>query len=137
MPLATPAAVRKQIGSGEVGALYLLQGEDEVEKSALGHEFEDLVEEGLRAFNVERMHAGDLSSGDKIAIFVASLVSAARTLPMMTPRRVVMVLQAETLLVPKRESDSATRALDELEMLLKRPEPQTTLIFVAGSVDKR
>ena len=31
---------------------------------------------------------------------------------MMAPRRVVIVLQAETLLVPKRESEAATRALD-------------------------
>jgi len=28
---------------------------DEVEKSPLAHEFEELVEEGLRAFNVERV----------------------------------------------------------------------------------
>ena len=31
---------------------------------------------------------------------------------MMAPRRVVIVLQAEALLVPKRESEAATRALD-------------------------
>ena len=68
---------------------------------------------------------------------MAALVAAARTLPMMAPRRVVIVMQAEALLVPKRESDAATRALDELEALLKRPEPQTTLVLVAGAVDKR
>ena len=99
--------------------IYLLQGEDEVEKSALAHEFDELVEEGLRAFNVERIHAGDLTTGDKLADGVASLVAAVRTLPMMAPRRVVIVLQAEALLVPKRESEAAARALDELEALLK------------------
>ena len=41
------------------------------------------------------------------------------------------------LLAPKRESEAATRALDELEELLKRPEPQTTLVLVAGTLDKR
>ena len=41
------------------------------------------------------------------------------------------------LLVPKRESDAATRALDELEALLKDPDPQTTLVFVASAIDKR
>ncbi len=137
MPLATPAAVRKQIARGDVGALYLLQGEDEVEKSALGHEFEALVEEELRAFNVERMHAADLVSGDKVAAFVSLLVAAARTLPMMAPRRIVMVTQAEALLVPKRESEGASRALDALESLVTRPDPQTTLVFVAGGIDKR
>jgi DNA polymerase-3 subunit delta len=137
MPAATPGAVRKQIASGRPDAIYLLQGEDEVEKSALAAEFADLVDEGLRAFNTDRIHAGDLTTGDKLADGVASLVAAVRTLPMMSPRRVVTVLQADPLLAPKRESDAATRALDELEALIKRPEPQTTLVLVAGSLDKR
>lgn len=137
MPIATPAAVRRQIGTGDVSALYLLQGDDDIEKSALGHEFEELIEDGLRAFNVERIHAGEVTSGEKLADFVSSLVATARTLPMMAPRRVVIVLQAEALLVPKRESEAATRALDELEALLTEPEPQTTLVLVAGALDKR
>ncbi len=137
MPIATPAAVRKQIGSGDVAPVYLLQGEDDIEKSALGHEFEALVEDGLRAFNIERLHAGETSTGDKLTSFVSSLVAAARTLPMMAPRRVLLVHQAEALLAPKRESEAATRALDELEALLKQPEPHTTLVFIATSLDKR
>jgi len=56
---------------------------------------------------------------------------------MMSPRRVVLVMRAEGLLVPKRESEAADQALDELEALIRRPEPQTTLVFVAGSIDKR
>jgi DNA polymerase-3 subunit delta len=137
MPAAAPSAVRKQIESGATEPLYLLIGDDEVEKSALAAEFSNLVEEGLRAFNVERFHAGDLTSGDKLVDAVADLVAAVRTLPMMSPRRVVMVTQAEMLLAPRRESEAATRALDELEALLKRPEPQTTLVFVAGAIDRR
>jgi DNA polymerase-3 subunit delta len=137
MPVVTPAAVRRQIQSGSTDPIYLIQGEDEVEKSALAHEFEELVDEGLRAFNVESVHAGDLTSGDKLAAVVASIAAAARTLPMMSPRRVVIVFQADSLLVPKRESEAATRAQGELETLLKDPERQTTLVLVAGSVDKR
>jgi len=137
VPVATPAAVRAQIRSGAADAVYLLQGEDEVEKSGLAHEFEELVEEGLRAFNVERIHTGEITNGDKLATAVSSLVSAVRTLPMMSPRRVVIVLQAHGLLVPKRESDAATRALESLEELLENPDPQTTLVLVAGTLDKR
>ena len=137
MPISTPAAVRKQIESGNTDPLYLLLGEDDVERSALAAEFAEIVDEGLRAFNVERIHAGDMTNGDKLADGVAELVSAVRTMPMMVPRRVVMVTQAEMLLVPKRESEAATRALDVLETFLKRPEPQTTLVFVAGAIDKR
>lgn len=137
MPVATVAAVRTQIQSGSADAVYLIQGEDEVEKAGLAHEFEELVEEGLRAFNVERIHTGEISNGEKLASAVASLVGAVRTLPMMSPRRVVIVLQAQSLLVPKRESEAATRALEELEDLLKSPDPQTTLVLVAGTLDKR
>ena len=137
MALSTPATIRRQIAAGRADPVYLLQGDDDVEKSALAHEFEELVDEGLRAFNVDRLHVGDATSGERVADRVADLVTAARTLPMMSPRRVVLVMQAEALLVPKRESEAATRALDELEALLKKPDPQTTLVFVAGSVDKR
>jgi hypothetical protein len=102
MPSLTAAAVRKHIRDGAPAPVYLLQGEDDVEKSALAAEFGDLVEEGLRAFNVERIHAGEATTGDKIAEGVLSLIDAVRTLPMMAPRRIVTVFQAENLLTPKR-----------------------------------
>jgi len=137
VPSLTPSAVIKQIESEQPDPIYLIQGEDEIEKSALAAKFADLVDEGLHAFNVERIHVGDLTTGDKLADGVASLIATVRTLPMMAPRRVVIVHQAETLLMPRRESDAATRALDELEALFKQPEPQTALVFVAANVDKR
>jgi DNA polymerase-3 subunit delta len=137
LPVATPAAVRKQIKAAATEPVYLLLGADEAEKAELAAEFGEVVDEGLRAFNVERLHGGDMTSGDKLADGVSSLIAAVRTLPMMTPRRIVTVSQAEMLLVPKRESEAATRALDELEAMLKDPEPHTTLVFVAGNIDKR
>ena len=137
MAALTPSAVIKQIESGNPDQIYLVQGEDEIEKSALAARFADLVDEGLHAFNVERLHAGDLTTGDRLADGVASLIAAARTLPMMAPRRIVTVLQAETLLMPKRESEAALRALDQLEAFIKQPERQTVVVFVAATVDKR
>lgn len=137
MAALTPAAVRKQIAAAAPDPIYLLIGEDEIEKSALAAEFGDLVEEGLRAFNIERVHAGDFTTGDKLLDGVGSIVAAARTLPMMAPRRIVTVLQADTVLAPKRDSEAAARALEQLEALLAKPEPMTTLVLVAASVDKR
>jgi len=137
VPVVSAAAVRKQIESGATDPVYLLLGEDDVEKSALAHEFEELVEEGLRAFNVEPIHCNDVATGDKLSSAVSSLMAAARTLPMMAPRRVVIVFQADALLVPKRESEAATRALEELESFVQHPEQQTTVVFVAGSIDRR
>ena len=78
-----------------------------------------------------------MTTGDKLADGVAQIADAVRTLPMMAPRRVVLVFQAETLLVPKRESEAATRALDELEALVRNPEPHATLVFVAAPLDRR
>src|SRR2546421_8169943 len=115
------AAVRAQIASGTVGSIYLILGEDEVEKWALASEFADLVDEGLRAFNVERIHAGDWTTGDKLADGVGAIIAAARTLPMMSPRRIVTIMQAEMLIAPKRESEDAERAQEALVTLLERP----------------
>ena len=137
MPATSPAAVRKQIASGQTDPFYLLVGDDEIEKSTTAHEFEELVDEGLRAFNVEIIHAGDATTGERLAATVSLLNTAARTLPMMAPRRVVIVLHAETLLTPKRESEAANRALDQFEALLEQPDPQTTIVLVAGALDKR
>ena len=50
-PAATPASVRQQIASGRPAPVYLLQGEDDVEKSAVALLFAELVEEGLRDIN--------------------------------------------------------------------------------------
>jgi DNA polymerase-3 subunit delta len=133
----TPAAVLQQIAAGTPDPLYLLQGDDEVEKSALAAAFAELVEEGLRAFNVERVHAGELTTGDRLADGVGAIVAAVRTLPMMAPRRVVLVMQAETLLMPRRESEAAARALEQLEELFRAPDPQTTLVLVAAALDRR
>ena len=137
MPTRTPADVRKQIASADTDPVYLLQGEDDVEKAALAAEFTTLVDEGLAAFNVERVHAGDWTTGDRLAAGVASLVAAVRTLPMMSPRRVVIVLQAEAVISPKRESEAAERALEDFSALLEKPETMTTLVLVAASLDKR
>ena len=136
-PAATPASVRQQIASGRPAPVYLLQGEDDVEKSAVALLFAELVEEGLRAFNVERIHAGDMTTGDRLAGGVGSVIAAARTLPMMSPWRVVVVQQAEVMLAPKRESEAAARALAELEAYLQQPLPQTVLVLVAAPLDRR
>jgi DNA polymerase III delta subunit len=137
MATRTPADVRRQIASGDADPIYLLQGEDDVEKAALASQFTSLVEEGLAAFNVERVHAGDWTTGDRLASGVAALVAAVRTLPMMVPRRIVIVSQAEALLSPKRESEAAERAVDAFTTLLEKPETMTTLVLVASSLDKR
>jgi DNA polymerase-3 subunit delta len=78
-----------------------------------------------------------MTTGDKLAAGVGALVASARTLPLMSPRRVIIVLQAEALLMPKRESEAAAQALDELETLVEAAPRETTLVFVPRVADKR
>ena len=96
MPVLTATILRKQLAAGETDPLYMLVGADDLEKSSVAAEFAEMVEEDLRAFNVERIYGGESK--------VDALIDAASTLPMMAPRRVVVVAEAEKLLIPKRES---------------------------------
>jgi DNA polymerase-3 subunit delta len=134
---ATPAAVRRQIAAGKPDPVYLLLGDDDVEKAELVSALAGLVPDGLEPFNVERVHAVEMTNGEKVAAGVSSLMAAARTLPMMSPWRVVIVLQAEAMLAPRRESEASAGALEQIEEYLERPERQTILVLVASSVDRR
>lgn len=107
----------------------MLVGDDDTEKSAVAGEFAELVDEGLRAFNVERLFGGEMSADD--------LTHAAATLPMMASRRVVLVLEAEKLLIPKRESKAADEEQERLERFIQDPPPHATVVFVCGPLDLR
>ncbi|MEO5742341.1 MAG: DNA polymerase III subunit delta, partial [Vicinamibacterales bacterium] len=87
------------------------------------------VEADLRAFNVDRLYGGETTG--------AQVVDAARTLPMMVPRRVVLLLHAERLLNPRKDTEASTRDLETLEAYIKAPLDTCCLVIVAESVDKR
>lgn len=142
MPAATPQAVRKQIAHGKADPIYLIVGDDDVEMTRLAADLSSLVEDELRAFNLERMHAGEKG------VSAVSIVESARTFPMMGDRRVVVVLRAEKLLKPKRRGTAVEEHpsdedeggsggdLDLLDAYAKKPEPRTTLVLVAADVDR-
>lgn len=139
MPVATPSQVRAQIAKGRLDPIYLIVGDDEAEMSRLANDIAAVVEDELRAFNVERIYASDKSATP------ASIAEAARMLPMMADRRVVVVLRAEKLLKPKRrkgdeeepaEDAAAPASNDALEAYVQKPEPQTSLVFVAADIDR-
>lgn len=129
MPALTPGTLRNRIASGDLDPVYLLVGDDEREKEALAVALAETIDEGLRAFNVGRFHGGDAGLEDVLA--------AARIVPMMAPRRIVIALRAERMLQPARESEAARRALDALEDYLAAPSPETTLVLSAGGLDER
>lgn len=129
MPTLTTAALRKQLASGDLAPLYVVVGDDDSEKSAMASEFADTVDEGLRPFNVDRFYGGETR--------VNTLIDAANTLPMMVPRRIIVVLEAEKLLIPKRESKAADEDQARLEAFIDAPPRETTVVFVCGALDLR
>ena len=129
MGSAAPEAVREQIASGQLEPVYLIIGDDEHWKQALAAEFEQALDEGLRAFNLARFHGGEAALGE--------VLDAARTLPMMAPRRVVIVSHAERLLQPAREGAAAARDAAELEAYLEDPLPHAVLVLVSAPLDER
>jgi DNA polymerase-3 subunit delta len=140
MPLASSAAVLKQIAKREPDPVYLIIGDDDLEMSRLATRMFDLVDDELRAFNTERLYAGERGIGP------AAIVEAARMLPMMSDRRVVVVQRAEKMLKPRRRQKEAEPELEEagepptdldvLESYIRDPVRQTTLALVASDVDR-
>jgi DNA polymerase-3 subunit delta len=107
----------------------VLAGADDTEKSAVATEFTEMVDEGLRAFNVDRLYGGEITSDD--------VFNAAATLPMMAPRRIVIVHDAERLLIPKREGKAADAEQERLEAFVKAPPRHATVVFVCAALDQR
>jgi DNA polymerase-3 subunit delta len=140
MPLLAPADVRASITSGAPAPVYLILGDDDAEMSRLASDLTSLVEDELRAFNVDRLYAGEKGTTP------GSIVEACRMIPMMGERRVVIVLRAEKLLKPRRgkkavESDDAEDGgepsdLDALTVYVQSPVPSTTLVLVSTDIDK-
>jgi DNA polymerase-3 subunit delta len=129
MPVVTRAALKKQIAAGDTAPLYVLIGDDDTEKSAVAAEFTEMVDEGLRAFSVDRLFGAEIKADD--------LFDAAATLPMMSPRRIVIVFDAEKILIPKREGKAAGAEQEKLEAFVKNPPAHATVVLACGALDQR
>ena len=128
MGTSTSEAIQSQIASGNLNSIYLVLGDDDYQKAEVAGEFEEAVDEGLRVFNVDRFHGGESSLG--------VILDAARTLPMMVPRRLVIVLHAEHVIESKRESDATKRDTEAFLTFLKESPPHVTLVLVSAPFDQ-
>jgi DNA polymerase-3 subunit delta len=135
----TPREFTASLARGTVAPVYLVVGEDEAGKDEVVARLVSLVEEDLRAFNVERFTAGDAKPDD--------VVFAARTLPMLGDRRVVVFAHIERLFKGRRKAaeveDEAVSADDApppdpggLEGYVASPEPSTVLVLVGTDVNR-
>jgi DNA polymerase-3 subunit delta len=142
MPPISAADVRSAVAKRTPAPVYLILGDDEAEMSRLAADVTSLVEDELRAFNVDRLYAGEKGTSP------VSIVEAARMLPMMGDRRVVVVLRAEKLLKPRRgkkgaaaeddgeDGGEAPSDLDALTDYVQNPVPSTTLVLVSSDLDR-
>ena len=140
MPSIAAEVFAQQIRKRTPAPVYVIIGDDGQEKSFLAQPAPDLVDEELRAFNVERMYGTDRTTTAE------AIVEAARVLPMLGDRRVIVVLRAEALLKPKRrkadEEEDAEEGMepalssDALLAYVSKPEPMSTLVLVADDIDR-
>jgi DNA polymerase-3 subunit delta len=145
VPTFSPESVRKQVASGTLHPVYLVVGDDDRLVSGVVDALSSSIEEDLRAFNYERFYATDKG------VLPAAAIEAAHVLPMMSPRRIVVVLRAEAWLKPKRPPAPETQeegeaqpsdepadksALAPFTEYLKAPVESTVLVLVATEVNR-
>jgi DNA polymerase III delta subunit len=153
----SPAAIEQQIASGRVQPVYLLMGPDDEAKSRLVARLAETVDEDLRPFNVDKIYPADQRDDARKQFW--NVMQLVRTLPMMSPRRVVVVAQAERLMSifkvddaggPREPADkgggrgrkavakaAGEAELEAFEQYLISPSAETALVFVAGADLKR
>jgi len=146
----TPAQVRTAIASGAPHPIYLLESDDAPSRYDLAQAFLGLVDEGLHAFNVASFHGREAGNATDRDTMLSAILGAARTLPMMSPRRVILVHDAEFLLAPRKARDDdapavelpgkrkarATTPAEDFEAYVAAPEMLTTLVLDAPSLDR-
>ena len=135
MAALTRDALAAQLAAGEYQPIYLVVGDDEIEKDELARAFQAAVPEDVQPFAFERHSALDTDPG--------VVVNAARTLPLLGDRRVIVVTRSEKWFSGKRkggedappDEDDAGGG-DVLEAYFEKPETGSTVVFVAADVNR-
>lgn len=121
MATLDPKVVNQKLSLGQFAPLYLLHGDETFMIDEMLAIFkEKAIGDGLSDFNLNTFYASDVE--------VETILDTAQTLPMMAPRRLVLVKQAE---------DFTAAELEKLTPLIESPVDTTTIVFVANKVDMR
>lgn len=122
----TPAEALEQAKRGQLLPVYLVAGEERLLRDeVVGALRLASLGGGIPAFNEDRFTAGEVE--------VETVVSAARTVPMMAPRRFVAVRAAERWDSPESEQSP----LDRLAEYAQSPVTSTCLVVIASKLDGR
>lgn len=118
--------------SGSLRPVYLVAGEERyLRRVVLEHLRRAVLGSEQVSLNEDRFTAGDVDA--------ATVIAAARTLPMFGPRRLVIVQGVERWEAQKDASAKGIghRPLDRLAQYAADPSDSTTLVLVADKLDNR
>ncbi len=122
----TPAQAIEQARKGELLPVYLVAGDERLLRDEVVRELRAAsLGGGVAAFNEDRFTAGEAD--------VESIVSAARTVPMMARRRFVLVRGAERW----DAGEGASVPFDRLAEYAAAPVDSTCLVIVGTKIDGR
>ncbi len=127
----TPEDAMAEARAGELRPVYLIAGDEPyLERLVLTELKRAALAGAVPGLNDEYLTAGEAS--------IERVLSAARTLPMMAKRRLVLVRGLERW-EPRegQESSGKEQPLDRLAEYTKAPSPTTVLLLVGSGLDKR
>ena len=128
MPRITTAAFAERLQQGKpVPALLLLGDEPYLRDECRAQLMDKYVAEAARTWAVSRFSA-DRSE-------VQAAMDQAQTLPMLSPRQLVFLEDAEA--IEKLGEKAREAAIQSLEAYLENPAPFTTLVIEASNLDQR
>jgi DNA polymerase-3 subunit delta len=122
----TPVEAVAQATSGKLLPVYVVTGEEQLLRDEVVAALRAAtLSGGVAAFNEDKFTAGEAN--------VEAVVSAARTVPMMAPRRFVLIRGAERWEGAETDSSPFDRLLD----YAKTPVESTCMVIVASKLDGR
>jgi DNA polymerase-3 subunit delta len=128
----TPEQAMAEARAGELRPVYLIAGDEPyLERLVLTELRRAALAGAVPGLNDEYLTAGEAS--------IERVLSAARTLPMMAKRRLVLVRGLERW-EPREGQESSGKGeqpLDRLAEYTKAPSPTTVLLLVGSGLDKR
>jgi DNA polymerase-3 subunit delta len=123
MPLQTIDTLLRSLKRGDVVPAYYFYGtEDLLKEEAIRSLLDQVLEPGLRDFNLDQRSAAQADPEEVYAL--------CRTPAMMAERRVVILRDVEAW---KRKTKARSVALD----YLAKPSPDTVLVLVQGAADEK
>jgi DNA polymerase III subunit delta len=137
MPALTKETLDAQLAAGELQPVYLVVGDDEYAKDEIGKAFQATVPDDAQAFSFQRYSAIETTDPGVV-------VNSARTPSFLGDRRVIVVTRAEKWFSGKRKASDEAESDDDddaggadlLEAYFERPEPASTVVFVAADVNR-